>query len=102
MSTPDGSQSTAPVTAKRSFNDGKVALNIALKVQGWGGGTSARINASTDLTTAQARALAEELAALADSADAAVARRDAKDARRKAWRDREIAAGRMVVIGALR
>jgi hypothetical protein len=91
----------APVVAKKSFRDGRVALAITLKARGWGN-DEAKISGSTELTTAQARALAQELIARADEADAKVTKKAEAQNRRRKWRDREIAAGRMVMIGGLR
>ncbi len=90
--------SDAPLVAKKSFSDGCVQVGIKLKAGGWGH-DRAQIVASTDITTAQARALAQALVALADEADARVVRKVAAEERRKNWRDREIAAGRMKVFG---
>src|SRR5688500_10240970 len=89
---------SAPVTAKKSFRDGHVALGIALKARDWDS-DSIRINASTDLTVGQARALARTLVLFADEAEAKVKRKAAKEASRRKWREREIAAGRMVLMG---
>lgn len=88
--------SDAPLVAKKSFADGCVQVGIKLKASGWGH-DHVRLVASTELTTTQARDLAAALVALADEADARVARRAAAEERRKKWRDREIAAGRMRV-----
>lgn len=74
-------QSTAPLVAKKSFADGRVQVGIKLKAQGWGH-DRAQIVASTELTTAQARALAQALVALADESDARVERRAATEERR--------------------
>ena len=72
---------------------------MRLSVSGWSSG-SAKIEAGTDLTTEQARALAQSLIEAADKADAKLSAKSAADARRQGWRDREIAAGRMVIIGS--
>lgn len=86
-----------PLVAKKSFKEGCVAVAITLKAIGWGN-DSARISASTELTTVQARALAQQLIALAEAAEARIERKEAKKASRKKWREREIAAGRMIVM----
>ncbi|CAH2606489.1 conserved protein of unknown function (plasmid) [Rhodovastum atsumiense] len=91
-------QTTAPVVAKKSFKDGHVAVGVQLRCRGFGN-DSAKIDASTDLTTDQARALARSLVELAEQAEAKVAAKAAADERRRKCRDREVAAGRMVVIG---
>jgi hypothetical protein len=92
-------KATAPITAKRSYHKGCVGIGIQLRCNGWNT-ASATINASTDLTIEQARALAQSLIQLADLAEAKIAAEAASVARRKKWRDREIAAGRMVVMGS--
>lgn len=91
--------SGAPVTAKKSFKAGCVAIDVRLKATGWGR-DHAKIEAGTDLTTDQARALAQSLMELADNADAKVAATTAKEQRRRAWINREVAAGRMKRINA--
>lgn len=90
---------TAPITAVRSHHKGHVGVGIQLRCSGWNT-ASATIKASTDLTTEQARALAQSLIQLADLADAKVAAEAARQARRQKWRQREIAAGRMIVMGS--
>lgn len=91
----------SPVTAVRSYHKGCVAVGIRLKCSGWNT-DSATIKASTDLTIEQARELAQSLIQLADLAEAKIAAEAASVARRKKWRDREIAAGRMVLLGSWR
>lgn len=85
---------TTPVTVKASYRDGCVGLGIKLRCNGYG--DSARIEGSASVTADQARALAQALIAAADKEDAKVAARLEADRRRGKWRDREIAAGRMV------
>jgi hypothetical protein len=84
------------LTAKKNNSPGKVTVNVALKCHGTYS-DSARITASTDLTTGQARELAADLVRLADAADAKVAAKAAEDARRKAYCDRDVAARRMIM-----
>lgn len=96
---PDAPKRNSSVIAKKSFRDAHVALGITLKAPGWPG-DSIQVNASTELTTDEARELARAIAALADEADAKVERKTAAEARRRKWRDREVAAGRKVMFGA--
>lgn len=85
---------TTAVTVKASYRDGCVGIGIKLRCNGYG--DSARIEGSATITTEQARSLAQSLIAAADKEDAkTIAKAAAKD-RRKKWRDREVAAGRMV------
>lgn len=81
------------ISAKRSYKEGCVSVRFSLK-----GGYNLKAEGATDLTTVQARELAKALLAEADRADAKVAAKEASGARRKKWRDREIAAGRLKVI----
>ena len=90
----------APFLAKKSYSDGHVAVSVTLKASGWG--DRVQVTGGADMTTEQARVLAQALVALADEADAKVARKAAEKERRQKWRDREIAAGRMVVFDGLR
>ncbi|WP_088255182.1 hypothetical protein [Fimbriiglobus ruber] len=86
-----------PVTAKKSYKEGHVALGISLKCRGWNS-DSARIEGGADITSAQARELAVALVQWADKADAKVAAKAESEERRHKWREREIAAGRMKVL----
>ena len=88
----------SPIAAKKSMKDGHVGIRATLRCNGWGA-DHARIDAGTDLTVAQARDLARALIDLADVAEALLAKKVATTARRKAWREREIEAGRMLMIG---
>lgn len=83
------------ISAKKSYKDGHVSVRVRLK-----GGYSLKVEGDADLTSAQARDLAKALIAEADRADAKVAAKEASDERRKKWRDREIAAGRIKVLDA--
>lgn len=85
------------LAAKSSYREGHVAVGITLRASSWPGDRT-RITASTDLTTEEARALAGSLMRLADAEDAKIAKRAASAERRKAWRRREIASGRMVML----
>ena len=90
----------APVTVAKSSRSGHVGLTLSLRCGGWSS-DSARIDASTKLTLEQARTLARELLAQADREDAKAAAKAASEERRRRWREREIAAGRMIVLGHL-
>jgi hypothetical protein len=86
-----------PIEAHKSYHDGQVSIQVHLKCSGYGN-SAARIDGSTELTVEQARSLAVALTTLADAAEAKVAAKAAAAARRKAWRDREVAAGRMKIM----
>lgn len=94
------SKNVVPVTAKKSLKQRHVALDIQLICSGWPG-PRARISGGADLSTDQARALAGALIEFADQSDARADAQTAAEARRRTWRDREIAAGRMIVFGRL-
>jgi hypothetical protein len=91
------SKLTSPVTAKKSHKDGHIALAVRLKCRGWNS-DHAKIEDGTDITAAQARELASSLIEQADKADAKVAAKAAHEERRRKWREREIAAGRIQVV----
>ncbi|MCS3690978.1 hypothetical protein [Bradyrhizobium elkanii] len=90
------------INAKKSYKDGHVSVRVVLNARGWQS-DSVKVEGTTDLTTAQARDLAKSLISEADRADAKIAKKAASDERRKKWRDREVAAGRlkMVELGSL-
>lgn len=90
----------AKIVAKKSYRDGYVAIGVVLKCSGFG--DSAKITGVTDLTTEQARDLAQSIIRLADQADAKIAAKSTETDRRQKWYDREVAAGRMVVWGGFR
>ncbi len=88
-----------PVVAKRSYKAGHVAVAVTLCVTGYSH-DSAKVDMRTNLTTSQARALAQSLVSLADAVDAKIAAEEAAEARRKKWRDREVTAGRIIEMSA--
>lgn len=90
-----------PITAKKSCRDGHVSVRVILSARGFDSG-SVRVEGGTDLSTAQARELAKALLDAADRADEKVSVKAASDKRRRKYREREIAAGRMVVMRGLR
>lgn len=85
------------IEAARSFSDGKVTIKGELRSGGYD--PSIQTKFSLDIFAHAARALAAKLIALADEADAKVAKKVAAEGRRRKWRDQEIAAGRIKVIG---
>ncbi len=85
------------IGAKKSHKDGHVSVRVVLKARGWQS-DSIEVKGGTDLTTEEARELAAALLAEAERADAKVAAKAASDERRKKWRDREVAAGRLKVM----
>ena len=93
-------QTTLALAAKKSYRDGHVAVSIRLKCGGYNS-DRAKIESSTELTIQQARALAQSLIDEADKAAAKVEAKAAAEDRRKKYREREIAAGRMIVMRGL-
>lgn len=87
------------IVAKKSWQDGHVTLNVALNCRSYLGDTC-RITGSTKVTSDQARALAASLIDLANKADEKVTIKAAAEARRKKWRDQQVAAGRMIEMSA--
>lgn len=86
-----------PFVARRSSRDGNIAVTAKLTCRNWPNVGSIRMEASADLTIAQARELAAALVALAEKEEAKMAAKEAQGERRRKWREREIAAGRMRV-----
>lgn len=88
--------------AKKAYNNGYVSVGFNLKCRAWHNGcANAKIDGRTDITTIEARELASALIQCADEADAKVTKKAKHDENRKKYREREIAAGRMIVIGRL-
>lgn len=85
----------AKLSVKRSYTKGSVKLCMSLSAHGLHL-DSIKADASCDLSSADARALAAALIAEADRVDAKAAKDKAQEDRREKWRQREIAAGRMV------
>ena len=90
-----------PITAKKSYRTGYVSVCINMKVSGYGSGR-VKFEAHEDLTCDQARTLALSLNELAEKAEAKVVANKEHEERRKKYREREIAAGRTIVMGGLR
>lgn len=85
------------VAVKRSYKAGHVGLKVSLKSDGWRS-DSIKVDGSADLSTDEARDLAAALIEAADREDEKAAKKAASEVRRRKWREREIAAGRMVMI----
>lgn len=85
-------------SVKRSCRDGHVCIRVSMTARGWYG-DNLKIEGGSDLTSAEARDLAAVLLQAADRVDAKAAAKKAADERRRKWRDREIKAGRIKVIG---
>lgn len=85
------------IGAKKSYKEGHVSVRINLKARGWQS-ASLNVQGDMDLSSTEAREFAKELIAEADRADAKVAAKAASEARRKKWRDREVAAGRLKIV----
>ena len=81
-----------PLTVKKSFRGACVGISVRLQSRDWRG-NSLTVTGGADISTATAREIAALLIAAADAEDAKIAKKNAADARRKAWRDREVAAG---------
>ncbi len=90
-----------PIIAKKSYKDGHVSVAVKLKARGWNSDTI-KTEGSTDITSAQARELGLALMQCADQADAKVDAKAKKEEGRRKYREREIAAGRMIVMRGLK
>lgn len=84
-----------PITAVKAYKGGHVRIKMSLNVSDRY--ESVKVEGATELSTADVRKLVADLIVLADAADAAIAKKIAVEARRAAYHDREIAAGRMKV-----
>ena len=71
-------------SAKRAYRDAHVRLRFSIK------GRDMKVDGSTDLSTGDARALAQALIDEADKSDARLQAKKAADERRQKWRDREM------------
>lgn len=84
------------ISVTKSYTAGHVSLLVNLKCGGYK--DTATIKGRTSVSTETARAIAKDLIDCADKEDAKVAVKLASEERRKQWRDREIAAGRLIVM----
>ena len=89
----------SPFVVTRAYRNDAVKIGVSLRASAWNGPTI-RMEASECISPAAARALAAALIAEADRVDAAEAKKAAAKARRAAWRERQIAAGRMKAMTA--
>jgi hypothetical protein len=85
------------ISAIKSYKNGHVSVRVNLKSMGYYS-DRVTVQGRTDMSSAEARDLAKALILEADRADAKVSAKVASDARRKKWRDREVSAGRLVLI----
>lgn len=85
-----------PITAAKAHSAGKLTIKVRLN-SGWSG-DHMKLEGSTELTTNQARVLAQSLIDLANAEDRKVANKKEADERKQKWYDREVAAGRLRVM----
>jgi ribosome-associated translation inhibitor RaiA len=81
---------------QKSYQDGHVALRVTASASRRGQDASASV--AVDLPLETARQLHADLGAAIEKEAAKVQAHLEREARRKAWRDREVAAGRMKII----
>jgi hypothetical protein len=86
-----------PFTVTKSNKAGHIGLRVAMRAGGWTGASIA-VQASANLSTTDARELAAALIRQADAEDAKVEKKQAHEVRRRKWKDREIAAGRIRIL----
>jgi hypothetical protein len=91
------SNTKAPIIAKKSYSSGMVSVSVNLKASGYKS-DRIKVEGSTDITSEQARQLAFTLIQQADAADAKVAAKVKSEENRRKYREREIAAGRLIVM----
>lgn len=87
---------TKAVSIKRAYADG--CVKVAFVVDVYSHGSSVRQKASIEITADEARVVAASLLAEADRVDGVATKKREQAIRRKKWRDREVAAGRMKII----
>lgn len=85
-----------PFTVAKACESGRVRIRTRLRAGGFG--SSISVQGAADISTADARAFAADLIRQADEEDARVAKKQATEERRRKWREREIAAGRLRVM----
>src|SRR4051812_24317350 len=83
---------------QKSYHDGHVKLRVEASASRRGQDVSA--TAAVDLDLEAARNLAANLLLAVEKEDAKIKAKGEREARRKAWRDREVAAGRMKIVPA--
>ena len=86
------------INAARHLGDN--AIRVTVKGSSWDSENGATLSVWVKISAADARKLAEDLVKLADEADSKIAKKAASEERRRKWREREIAAGRMRVMSA--
>ncbi len=87
------------INVTKSWRDGCVGVRAKASASTMLG-ASIKSEITLDLSVAGVRKLIAELSAAADAEETKVAKKQAADQRRQAWRDREVAAGRMKVLSA--
>lgn len=86
------------IKVSKSYSDGHIQLSV--KASAGHIGQSIASTVAVAVSLADARALQTELAAAVEKEAARLQTKVDQEARRKAWRDREVAAGRMQVFSA--
>lgn len=89
-----------PFTVTKGDRDGRVGIRCALRGSGAYSQADIQMQATTSLTTTEARELAAALIQQADAEDAKLLKKEQAEERRRKWHNREIAAGRMKVFSA--
>lgn len=88
---------------KKSYKDGHVSVGVQLKSRGWHtGDATIKMEGKADIPSLEARQLANDLVLCADAADAKLAKKAKLEENRRKYIDREVAAGRMVMLKGLR
>jgi len=85
------------LNVKKSYKDGHVSIKFEIKSRRWNA-QDLLVKGGVDITTEHARDLAALLIQYADNADSKTLAKKKSEENRQKYREREIAAGRMVVI----
>lgn len=86
------------IKVSKSYSDGHIQLSVKASVGHVGQSIASTVAVAVSLD--DARALQADLAAAVEKEAARLQAKADQEARRKAWRDREVAAGRMQVFSA--
>lgn len=81
---------------QKSYQDGHIKLRVDASASRRGHAIS--VSAAVDLDLEAARNLSANLLLAVEKAEAKIKAHQDREARRKAWRDREVAAGRITII----
>jgi hypothetical protein len=86
------------VKATKGYREGHISLSVKADAHHFGVSVASTVSVALDIDAA--RVLQAEIGDAVTKAEAKMKAHADREARRKAWRDREVAAGRMKIIPA--